>query len=105
MIYFRQVDEPRIGREIFWQVEFYAEEGSVFPIGTAYVESPLSEPPRLNFMLVADQWRSRGIATQLVAACVEKWPDLRFSEPISKMGEKAVNRALKEKEGFIPWNG
>jgi len=99
MIYFRQVDEPRIGRGIFWQVEYYAEEGSVFPVGTAYVESPPSGPPRMNFMLVADQWRGRGIASAMMAACVEKWPDLEFTTPISRGGAKAIDRAARHQAG------
>jgi GNAT superfamily N-acetyltransferase len=102
MTYFRQVDAPRIGKEIYWHVEFYAEEGSVFPVGTAYVESPLAGAPRLNFILVADQWRTRGIASRLLAACVEKWPNLEFSEPISDYGQKAVERAVREQENFVP---
>ena len=103
MIYFRQADEPRIGKSIFWHVEFYVEESSVFPVGTAYVECPLGGPPRMNFMVVADQWRSRGIASRLMAACVEKWPKLEFSKPISIPGKKAVTRAVKEQGDFIPW--
>lgn len=98
MIYFRQADEPRNGRGIFWHIEYYAEEGSVFPVGTAYVETPFSSPPRVNFLLVADQWRSRGIASRLLAACVEKWPDLIFSDPISRNGEKAVARAIQDRD-------
>lgn len=97
MIYFRQVDEPRVGRGIFWQVEYYAKEGSVFPVGTAYIEFPPSSVPKLNFILVADQWRSRGIATKLLAACLEKWPSLEFSEPISPNGSKALNRAERNR--------
>lgn len=100
MIYFRQVDEPRIGREIFWQAEYYMEDGSVFPVGTAYVESPPSSPPKLNFILVADPWRSRGIATELLAACIEKWPTLEFSKPISREGGKAVSRAISNQAAF-----
>ena len=95
MIYFRQVDEPRIGKRIFWQVEYYAEEGSVFPVGTAYVESPPSGPPKMNFLLVADQWRGRGIASSMMAACVEKWPGLEFSTPISRGGAKAIDHATR----------
>ena len=102
MIYFRQVDEPRIGKGIFWHVEYYAEEASVFPVGTAYIESPPGAAPLMNFMLVADQWRSRGIASQMMAACVEKWPDLVFSDPISRDGEKAVKRAVKEQQKPVP---
>lgn len=93
MIYFRQVDEPRIGRGIFWQAEFYMEDGSVFPVATAYVECPPASGPKLNFIFVADAWRSRGIATELLAACVEKWPSLEFTKAISREGEKAVKRA------------
>jgi GNAT superfamily N-acetyltransferase len=105
MIYFRQVDEPRIGKGIFWHVEFYSTEGSAFPVGTAYVESPPSAPPVLRFMLVADQWRSRGIATRLVAACVEKWPNIEFTTPISRTGEKAVNRAVRNQNRPLPDTG
>ncbi len=102
MIYFRQVDEPRIGKGIFWHVEFYSAEGSSFPVGTAYVESPLHGSPQMRFILVADQWRSRGIATRLMAACVEKWPDIEFSAPISKGGERAVTRAIREQAQPFP---
>ena len=102
MVFFRQADSPRIGREIFWHIEFYSEESSLFPVGTAYVESPPGGPPRMNFMLVADQWRSRGIASHLMAACLEKWPDLEFSDPISQAGRKAVERAVSGRQQFRP---
>ncbi len=94
MIYFRQVDEPRIGRGIFWQAEYYLEDGSVFPVSTAYIECSPVAAPKLNFIFVADLWRSRGIATELLAACVEKWPSLEFSQTVSRDGEKAVTRAV-----------
>jgi GNAT superfamily N-acetyltransferase len=102
MIYFRQVDEPRIGKGIFWHVEFYSAEGSAFPVGTAYVESPPAGLPTLRFILVADQWRSKGIATRLMAACVEKWPHIEFTAPISKTGERAVNRAVRDQSRPLP---
>lgn len=105
MIYFRQVDEPRIGKGIFWQVEYYAEEGSVFPVGSAYVESPPSGPPRMNFMLVADQWRGRGIASVMMAACVEKWPDLEFTTPIGRGGAKAIDRVARRQAGGVQTAG
>lgn len=102
MIFFRRADEPRIGSGTYWHVEFYQEEGSVFPVGTAYVECPLDAPPRMNFVVVADQWRSRGIASRLMAGCVEKWPNLEFSEPISRFAEKAIKRAVTDQNGFTP---
>lgn len=98
MIYFRQTDEPRVGKGIFWHVEYYAEEGSVFPVGTAYVEALPQGYATLVFILVADQWRSRGVANALVAACSEKWPGLRFSQPISKEGKRTVRRAMQNRE-------
>jgi GNAT superfamily N-acetyltransferase len=101
MIYFRQVDEPRIARGVFWQAEYYTEDGSIFPVATAYIECSPGAEPRLNFIFVADAWRSRGIATELLAACVEKWPSLEFSKTISRDGEKAVSRAISNQSHYL----
>lgn len=77
-----------------WQVEFH--EGRGFPSGVAWVAAPppdMTEPPpgwdarpRIEFVLVADDARRRGIATRLIEACRERWPDARLSLPISPAG-------------------
>ena len=43
--------------------------------------------PCLEFILVADQERRRGIATALVAACRKRWPNIYLTDAISEAGE------------------
>jgi hypothetical protein len=40
----------------------------------------------VKFVLVVDDFRRQGIATRLILACRERWPDLQLSLPISKVG-------------------
>jgi hypothetical protein len=80
-------EDPRAGWR--WQVEY--RDGHVFPTGVAWVTAPppgMTEPPpgldprpMIEFVLVADVVRRRGIATRLVGACRERWPSAYMIPP------------------------
>jgi len=105
MIYFRFVVQPFRKSESFeeWHVEYYEEEGTMFPVGTAYVVVIPETAAQLNFVLVADQWRRRGIGSKLVEACREKWPNIVLTETMEFESSKAFFEAVagpNEKRGL-----
>jgi GNAT superfamily N-acetyltransferase len=78
-----------------WQVEYH--EGLGVPLGVAWVLAPPASPkgkkrpggafkPYLKFVLVSDEYRREGIATRLIEACRERWPDLSLTRPVSRAG-------------------
>ena len=78
-----------------WQVEYH--EGLGVPLGVAWVLAPPASlkgkrrpggafKPYLKFVLVSDEYRREGIATRLVVACRERWPDLSLTRPVSRAG-------------------
>ena len=86
---FRQIDKPRpIGwaKGIHWFVEAYdAQDGRDYPLGTAYCVIG-KHYKAICFLNVIDQHRRQGVATALVHACTEQWPDILLTEAISKAG-------------------
>lgn len=79
----------------WWQVEYH--DGRDFPCGLAWVcVPPPSVPDRREyvvadliwFVLVADDSRRQGVATRLVRACKERWPDVRLTPPTSTAGRR-----------------
>ena len=96
MIVFRQVDEPYPDAGIHWNVECFDDDPrqQQFPIGTAYVVA-LRGAAQVQFVLVADQWRHRGVAKALVAACKERWPNLMYTGPMDEAGEGLL-RSVRE---------
>lgn len=66
---------------VHWQIEFYPDDFEVgAPPGLAWV-SVYPTFTFLDFVLVRDDERRRGIATALVAACQARWPGLHGLEP------------------------
>lgn len=96
-IHFRPIEGPtRIDfrAQTRWMVEFY--KGSFpAPVGIAWVTHDPSMKAKgawdstalLEFVLVADQHRETGIASRLVQACLERWPDLDLGAAISEEGD------------------
>lgn len=79
----------------WWQVEYH--DGRDFPCGLAWVlVVPPDVPGRekytftemIWFVLVADDSRRRGVATRLVRACRERWPDAQLTPAISAAGKR-----------------
>src|SRR4051794_8235846 len=83
---FRQVDGPYWKPGTIWQVELHAESRTGhpsfhprFPVALAWVsDDPYGPRPALEFVLVPDHYRRRGLAKRIIAACRERWPDLRL---------------------------
>lgn len=75
---------------VHWQIEFYPDDCEVgAPLGLAWV-SVYPTFTFLDFVLVRDDERRRGIATALVAACRVRWPELQGLDPedaVSEAGE------------------
>lgn len=113
MIIFRNIDRPRPDNWMqcmHWYVEFHDDERDMaFPLGVAYVtavpEAAWTEEhvkagmPRavLDFVLVADLHRRKGIARRLVAACRKRWPEIYLTGAISPEG-KALLGSIKTKK-------
>ena len=79
-------DKPWTG---LWYVEYHMEWGA--PVGLAFV-THYHGPPMLYYILVADQFRRKGIATALIEACQRRWPDLQLTDAISEAGEALLRR-------------
>lgn len=99
MIVYRQVDSDFLPSGRFWHVEYYDSdvEGRPFPLGTAYVDfNPDGDAPQLSFVLVADDWRRRGIGVELIQACRRRWPTIVFSGHLNSAGEAVVRKADRQ---------
>ena len=91
MITFRLLNEPLpLGWETdtHWQVEFWPDEmDSSRPDGLAWVTDCGEMGIYLDYILVCDDCRRQGVATALVKAIKERWPQIVLTEAISPEGE------------------
>lgn len=99
-VLFRRMDEPVPAYwmpGIHWQVEAHVCGAEFpFPAGLCWVSdpSPLRQadwsgtefPPTLDFILVADHFRRRGVGKALVRACHRRWPTLWLTDAVSTSG-------------------
>lgn len=90
-IVFRKIDNccqnDRWESGVKWYVEFHdAEFDCPFPKGIAFVSGP-DYRKILYFVFVADMYRRKGVATELVRACRARWPNIEITEAISDAGE------------------
>jgi GNAT superfamily N-acetyltransferase len=99
-VLFRRIDEPvpvYWTPGIHWQVEAHVFGTEFpFPAGLCWVSdsSPLRPadwsgpefPPVLDFILVADHFRRRGVARALVRTCRRRWPGLWLTDAVSTSG-------------------
>lgn len=91
MIVFRQLDEGYPTPGIHWNVEFFDDASHMFPIGTAYVAAAEnSAVALLKFILVADEWRQEKVATKLLDAIKQRWPEIQSSGPMGPAGERLL---------------
>ena len=86
---FREVKTE--GEMSLWHVELYCDEGKMFPVGTAYLSSH-GESAQLNFILVADEWRCRGLAGELLSAIRSKWPKVTATSPMNDIARRLLHR-------------
>ena len=74
---------------VHWRVECYADTGDLpFPVGTAWVSdyNPHQELVSLDFILVPDHMRRKGIARILMNAIKQRWPKIHVTDAISASG-------------------
>ena len=95
MIFFREVKEPYYsdGDDAtvkYWHVEYYDDTsidgGRTFPVGVAYIVEIPDHSAELQYVVMADQWRGRGFAKELVRVAKERWPCLNWSGATSAPG-------------------
>ena len=89
MILFRDTNDPRPPwlEPIHWQVEYWDDEAQQGqPNGIAFVTAGEAFQC-VDYILVCDECRRQGIATKLVKACEERWPNIMLTDAISEMGE------------------
>ncbi len=84
---------------LHWYVEYHATHlDMAFPLGMAFVTVPMGgmatvRGPHVDFIIVVDQCRREGIATALIDAIRNRWPDVWLTDAISSPGE-ALLRSL-----------
>jgi len=79
-----------------WRVEAFRHLSSrTAPAGTAIVLLDQGRP-RLEYVLVADDRRRRGVGTALVRACQHRWPNIDLGLAISDEGQ-----ALLDSVGWV----
>ena len=93
MILFRPVCDPLPpdwSPGLHWQVEYHDDASDCSrPLGIAWVTAA-EGLDYLDYVLVCDDCRRRGIATALIAACRERWPGIRLTDSISEAGESLL---------------
>jgi GNAT superfamily N-acetyltransferase len=83
---------------VHWQVEAYPVDIEYgHPLGICWVSDQSVRrppdwrggefPPSIDYVLVADPYRRKGIATHLIQACQERWPTLDIGEAVSEAGQ------------------
>ena len=87
--HFTQVDAPGRRPGVRWMAELVDPTGwHTSPYAVAWLtDARPALGMSLDFILVPDDCRRRGYATKLVRACLERWPDLVPTGPISPEGE------------------
>ncbi len=94
MILFRRLDDPLPpdwSPGLHWQAEYHDDHSDCSrPLGLAWVTAG-EGLAYLDYVLVVDDCRRRGIATALIAACRERWPDIRLTDAISDAGEALLD--------------
>ena len=100
MIYFREANEPHLSASEssnvrYWHLEVYDDEapneGTMFPVGIAYVVEMPNRGAQLQFVFVADQWRRQGFGRQLVQAAKDRWPFLTWTSSMGVEGTALLN--------------
>ncbi len=106
---FRQLFDPmprswRAG--MYWQVEAHPEGEHSCPVGLCWVvDTSIILPPErkheayspiVDFLFVLDSYRRAGVATALIDACRQRWPDLELTGTVSPEGE-AFLKAYEER--------
>lgn len=84
------IDTPpgRCGQ--FSEAKLYDARGfAVMPFATAYLRHSLTGPI-VEFILVPDQCRLQGYATNLLEFCFQQWPELQLTDGVSEAGEALV---------------
>lgn len=92
-VLFRQLNEPVPDNWVAglrYQVEAHSLDFDLpFPIGLAWVMVPPPGgplPPGVEFVIVLDQFRRLGVATALIEAIENQWPNVWLTDAISDAG-------------------
>lgn len=88
---FRQLTEGPPGwiAEMHWQADLYDSSDPPCPVAVAWLTVPPEAsglPPILDYILVVDEARRQGYATDLIAACRRRWPSLRLTDATTEDG-------------------
>lgn len=100
MIVFTKMNTPEHLKECRWRVEYYCDDPKekMFPVGVAYLVV-VNKTAQLNFIMVADQWRRRGIALEIFKACSLKWPYcFQYTSGMDKKGKALIRKFENLKE-------
>lgn len=97
MIAFRQIfhrpDHWESGAH--WFVEYHDNQReNFFPLGIAFV-TVFPNQVNLDAVFVFDQFRRRGIGTQLVRACRCRWPGILFSPNVADFAAHLDSKVIR----------
>lgn len=71
------------------------------PLGIGFVTDPSEQneafPPFLDFVLVADQHRGKGVAIAIVEVCRRRWPNVALTDSISECGSRLLESLTTER--------
>lgn len=95
----RPVLSPRSGLDYdAWFAEAYVH-GCDYPVGIAFINLPHDNDedvaPLIEQIHVVDQWQRRGVATQIVDACIRKWGFLLVTEPVTPAGRGFIRHMVR----------
>ena len=92
MILFRHLADPLppYWEPIHWQVEYFPDEEVGAPYGVAWVVRT-EFLTLVEYVLVRDEHRGKGVAKAILLACFERWPDCRLTDAISPGGQALLD--------------
>lgn len=93
MIVFRQINEEIPDEWVagmHWYVEHHDDDWTLpYPTGMAFVlATPDEKMVIIEYLHVQERYRRCGVATILLGAIKEKWPNAKLTEAVTEDGEK-----------------
>src|SRR4051812_29926638 len=98
---FRQIHGPRPETwmaGLHWYVEAHdVAHDMAYPVGICFVSAhadmklTMGHEAMVDYLLVDDRYRRRGVATALIAAITERWPTIDLGEAVTVAGEALLS--------------
>jgi len=93
MITYSEWEHPRSLGGTHWRVEWWSDDGRMFPGATAYVVVTPGAS-LVKFVFVVDEYRGQGIASKLLEACRSRWPGIDFTVGMNAAGDALLRKVM-----------